>query len=168
MVNLLAFTTYHSFLSVFMMNTTPTGAKKSIAKVQNQKVSQNVFLLSCFFFFFSSSSGGLVQNSWLFHNDFHTKQQHVTFTSPSLFHNFEVWQSGFISDAIFKDQPMCKNHWATKQWLLIRNMVVCMKTGRVFGIHCWLSVWRAWSTILQPILHTSTQETYDDRLAALQ
>jgi len=41
----------------------------------------------------------------------------------------------------------------------IGNTVVCMKVGRVFGIHYWLSVWRAWSMILQPILHMSTQET---------
>ena len=146
----------------------PLVQKKALQKYRIRKSAKTFFFFLAFFFFFSSSSGGLVQNSWLFHNDFHTKQQHVTFTSPSLFHNFEVWKSGFISDAIFKDRPMCKNHRATKQWLLIRNMVVCMKTGRVFGIHCWLSVWRAWSTILQPILHTSTQETYDDRLAALQ
>jgi len=42
---------------------------------------------------------------------------------------------------------MRTNHLATKQ-LLIKIVeleiwfTVCMKTGRVFGIHCWLSVWR--------------------------
>jgi len=38
---------------------------------------------------------------------------------------------------------MRTNHLAAKQLLveIVEIAVVCMKTGRVFGIHCWLSVW---------------------------
>jgi len=33
------------------------------------------------------------------------------------------------------------------------------ETGRGFVIHYWFSVWTdAWSVILQPIVHTSTEE----------
>ena len=99
---------YHSFSSVFMMNNTPTGAKK---KHCESTESDNHQTLKCFS---------------VTHNGFHTKKQHVTLTSPSLSHNSEVsWGSlnrslknyGFITDAIFKNWCMCTSHLATKQLL---------------------------------------------------
>ena len=87
--------------------------------------------------------------------------------SPSLFCNFEVsWGGanrslknyGFIHDAIFFTcmdvHKSLSNVTIIIQDCWIRNTVVCMKTGRAFGIHCWLSVWTERSMILQPILHT--------------
>jgi len=46
-------------------------------------------------------------------------------------------------------------------------MAVCINTGKVFGIFFDLVFKRAWSKILQPILHTSAEEAYEDRYAAL-
>ena len=103
-------------------------------------------------------------------------------TSPSLFHNFQVSQGssnqslknyGFISNTIFKNcrhmhkslsnkAIIIQDCWITKnQWCAWRH-------GKT-GINCWLCVWRAPAQLmfLQPILHTSTEEAYEDGLAAL-
>jgi len=74
-------------------------------------------------------------------------------TSPLLFHNFEVSRRGlnrtpknysFISDTIFKKlthvHKSLRNETIIIQDFEYRNTVVCMKTGRVFGIHCRVSV----------------------------
>ena len=57
-----------------------------------------------------------------------------------------------------------QDHW-------IRNMESvhgALETGSTSIIHCWLDVWTdAWSVVFQPILHTSTEEACEDRLAAL-
>ena len=143
---------YHSSSSVFMIKTCLL-AWKSIAKVPNEKVARQAkcFLSS------SSSLDGLVQNCmalswWFLHKTaaYYTEQC----TNPLLFHNFEVSRGGsnqslkscgFISDAIFKNCTHVHKSLSNKAVLIqdcwIRYMVACMKTGRVFGINCWLSVW---------------------------
>jgi len=96
-------------------------------------------------------------------------------TSPLLFHNFEVSRSGiqslknygFISDAIFKNcthtHKSLSNETIIIQDCWIRNTVVNMKTRRVFGIHCWLSVWREPGNDSSD--NASTEEAYEDTLA---
>ena len=138
--------------------------------------------------FFFSSSDRLVQNcgtlSWWFSHktvaSFYTKQC----TSPSLFHNFEVSWGG-LTHAVTEELWLClwchflhlyacaqiikqQNAIVTRDCWIRIYIVLCMKTWRVFVIHCWLSVWlEPGQLILQPILHTSTEEACEDRLAAM-
>ena len=70
---------YRSFLSVFMTKNTPSGAKKSIAKEPNQKVTRRP---KCFSFFFRWASSNLRD----FHDGFCTKQ-HFSLSS-ALAHRF--------------------------------------------------------------------------------
>ena len=128
-----------------------------------------------FFIFFNM----LVQNcesfTWFSHKlaEFYTEQC----TNLSLFHTFEASQGcsnwslknyGFISNANFKNCTHVHKSLSSKTIIIqdcwIRNTVVCIKTGRFFGIHCWLSVWREPGQWFHP---TSTQEAYEDKLAAL-
>ena len=76
---------------------------------------------------------------------------------------------GLISDAIFKNWRMCTNYLATKQLLSSLNYKICVHEDRESLWHPLLiqCLKRAWSRILQSILHTSTEEAYEDRLAAL-
>ena len=107
-----------------------------------------------FFFFFRQATSNfkiVTLSQWFIHKTaaFYAEQC----TSPSLFHNFEVSQGslnrslnnyGFISDAILKIcihvHKSLSNETIIIQDCWIRNTVVCTKTGRVFGMHCWLSV----------------------------
>ena len=79
---------------------------------------------------------------------------------------------GFICDAIFFTCTHVHISLGNGTYLLLKVAeleirLVCMETGRVFVIHCCQYLNRAWSTILQPILHTSNEEACEDRLTAL-
>jgi len=76
-------------------------------------------------------------------------------TSSSLFHNFEVSRGGsywslknyvFISDTNLQNFLHVHKSFINETIIIqdcwIRNTLMCMKTERVFGIHCWLCVWR--------------------------
>jgi len=121
---------YYSFSSASW----PTACllvQKIIAKVSNQKVTRRP---KCFsFFFFRQASSKLCDPFTMVFAQtaaFYTEQ----FTSPSLFHNFEVSRDGsnqslknyrFISDAIFKS---LSNETIIFQDCWITNTVVCSKT----------------------------------------
>ena len=155
--------------------------EKVSQKYQTRKSphSRKCFFLSSFSSF--SSSDRLVQNCvtlsqwfWCKTAAFITEQC----TSPSLFYNFEVSRSAsnwtlknYMAFLMPFSSLVCMhtNHLATKS-----NCYSRLKYGGVHGdgespCHPLLT-WclnRAWSMILQPILHTLTEEACGDRLAAL-
>ena len=89
------------------------------------------------------------------HNSLNPGKLKPVLHQPFHIHNFEVSQGGsnrslknyaFISNAVFKNCMYAHKSLSNETIIIwdcwIRNTDVCMKTGRVFGIHCWLSVWR--------------------------
>ena len=72
-------------------------------------------------------------------------------------------------DACAGPQQGCKlcNETIIIQDCWIGNTVVYMKTEGLWHPLLTQCLKRAWSVILQPTLHTSTEEAYEDRLAAL-
>ena len=138
-----------------------------------------------FFLLFSSSPSwdGLVKKTWLFRDGFYAKQQHIFYWAVHQPITFSQLQSlTKASNQSLKNYTasfvtpfsslvgMHTNHLAMKRnyyskLMNLKLWLVCMETGRVFVIDCRLGV--AWSVILQPILHTSTEEAYEDRLVAL-
>ena len=92
-VNLLAFRTYHSFLSVFMMKSTPTGSKKALQKYRTRKSAKIFFFfLASFFFFRWASSNCVTLSQWFSHNSsmLHSPAHHFFTTLKS---NKVVWTS---------------------------------------------------------------------------
>ena len=115
----------------------------------------------------------LAQNSSILHWAMH---QLITFFTTLKSH--EVVQTGHWRTLASLETPFSKpvcmrtNHLVTKTIIIqdcwIRNTVVCMKTGRVFGIQSQLSVWTKPGQWFfgQYCIHL-LEETYEDRLAAL-
>jgi len=142
-------TTFHSFSSVSWL-TTRLIVRKNITKSIKPQSRKTAKIL---FFFFRWASSKLPTLLWWLSPKtaaFYTEQC----TSPSLFQNFEVsWGGsdrslnnyGLISDTIFRTYTCVHKSLTNKAIIIqdcwIRNMVVCTKTGRVFGIHCWLIAW---------------------------
>ena len=85
--NLKKLVTHHSSLSAFMTNKTHSGMKKhhEFTETESHQTAK-------IFFFFKWTSSKIYCR--LFHNNFHTKQQHFTLSSAQqvLFHYFEVSQ----------------------------------------------------------------------------
>ena len=139
-VNLLAFTTYHSFLSVFMMNSTPTGPKKALQMYRTRKSVKTFFFLASFFFRWASSklhdsfTMVFTQKSNMLHSPAHhflttLKSDKVAWTS--------YWRTmASLAMPFSKIDPCAQITEQQNNDCWIRNMVVCMKTGRVFCIHC--------------------------------
>ena len=136
---------------MFSRRTTRTLVRKSIAKLPNHK-RPNVFLSFFFLSFFLLLQMGassklcdsftMVFAKWTVH-------QPITFSQLwSLMRWFKQVQTGhwrtvasLVSDAIFQKLTHVHKSLSNEDcW--IRNTVVWIKTGRVFGVHCWLSVWR--------------------------
>ena len=163
-------TTYHSFSSA-SWPATHLVVWKSIMKVLNQKFARRPKCCSSLFFIFSFRQA--CSKLWLFHDGFHIKLQHFALSSAPAYHFFitlkshEAVQTDHWRTMASLTTPFCKtcthahkslsNETIIIQNCWIRNTVVCIEMRRVFSIHCWLSVNRAWSMILQPILHTSTE-----------
>ena len=139
-------TTYHSFSSA-SWPTTCLGAWKNVVKVPNHKVDRRPKCLSFFFLFFSSSDR-LVQNCvtlsrWFshkeaFYNEQCTNPCFITTLKPHKAVRITHWTTMVSLATPFS--CMRTKHLATKLLLFkiwFRNTVVCMKTGRVFGIDCY-------------------------------
>ena len=115
----------HSSSSVFVTNIILSGMQNH-CKIPNQRVAigQNVCLCS-------SSSDGLVQK-WLFHDGFHTKQQHFTLRSAPVTlksHEVEVVQNSHWRTMASFAMPFSslvgirKEHLATKHNYYSRSLI---------------------------------------------
>ena len=154
---------------MFSWWTTCPVAWKSIMKVTNQKVARWPKR-------FASSK------LWLFHDGFHKKQQHFTPSSAPARCFFSTLKSHKV---------VWTSHWRTMASLEMQFSLVHMHKSlsneTIIIQGCWVRktrvhedreslchplltdrcLNRAWSMILKPILHTSTEEAYENRLAAL-
>ena len=163
-----------------MTSNMPTGAKKH--RENTEPESHQMAKCFSFFFFFlfrQASSNCVTLSQWFSHKTAAFWPDQCT--SPLLFHNLEVSRGGsnqslknygFISDAIFKNWCMRTNHLATKQLLFkiveLEIRLCARRQGEPLAfIADSVCLKKAWSTILQPILHTSREETCEDRLVAL-
>ena len=97
---------YHSSLSVFMTNNTPSGVKKQHESTLSRKVAKwPQFILSNFlsFFFFFSFLRQTSSKLGDFHDGFHAKQQHFTPSSALAQH---CTFSQFSRSALCRPEPI--------------------------------------------------------------